>query len=151
MFPIEWANITRAMHLRHGELAYLPEIDMSLVLVGTINEFTVAVMLGADVSKCSTRTVEDLAGPAFAINGFRFEGEIGSLEKLETMDNRYEALVVCGKEILLVARPPSNVGYVAIKVGELEQGSSSKVPFAYRTWRIVKDHGGEVVELYKKN
>lgn len=151
MSPLEWVNITRAMHLHHGDLAYLPEFDMSLVLVGTINEFAVAVMLGTDVSKCTTRTVEDLSGPAFTINDFRFEGDIGSLEKLDTMDDRYEALVVCGKEILLVARPPSNVGYVCIKVAELEKASSSKVAFAYRTWRIVKDYGQEVIELYRKS
>lgn len=150
MLPIEWVKITRAMHLREGALAYLPDLDLSLVLVGTINEFTVAVMLGADVSKCTTRTVEDLSGPAFAINGFRFEGDIRTLEKLETMDDRYEALVVSGKDVLLVARPPSNVGYVIIKVAELEQENPSKAAFAYRTWRIVKDHGDEAVEIYKK-
>jgi hypothetical protein len=150
MFPIEWAKITRAIHLRHGDLAYLPDFDMSKALVGTINEFTVAVMLGADPSKCTTRTVEDLAGPAFTINGIRFEGDIRSLEKLETMDDSYEALVVCGKDVLLVARPPSNVGYVTIKVAELEQGNSN-IAFAYRNWRIVKDHGDKVVELYRKD
>lgn len=151
MYPIEWINITRAVKLHHGDLAYLPDADMSLVLVGTINEFTVAVMLGADVSKCTTCAVEDLAGPAFALNGFRFEGDISSLEKLDIMDDRYEALAICGKEILLVARPPSNIGYVTIKIGELEQDHYSNVAFAYRRWRIVKDYGNQVVELYKNH
>lgn len=151
MFPIEWAKVTRAVHLRHGDLAYLPDFDMSLVLIGTINQFRIAVMLGADVSKCTTREVEDLAGPAFAINDVRFEADIRSLEKLETMDDRYEALVVSGKEVLLVVRPPSNVGYVTIQVAELEEGSPSNIAFAYRNWRIVKNYGDNVVELYRKS
>jgi hypothetical protein len=151
MFPIEWIDITRAIHLSHGDLAYLPDLDMSLVLVGTINEFTVAVMLGADVSKCTTQSVENLSGPAFTVSGVRFEADIRSLEKLDIMDDRYEALVVCGKDVLIVARPPSNVGYVTIKVAELKEESSSQVPFAYRSWRLVKDHRDKVMELYRKD
>lgn len=150
MFPIEWVKITRATRLQYGDLAYLPDFDMSLALVGTINEFTIAIMLGADVSRCTTRAVEDLSGPAFAVSGFRFEGDIQSLEKLDTMDERYEALVIVGNEVLLVVRPPSNVGYATIRVAELEEENVSSTAFAYRNWRIVKDHGDDVVELYKK-
>ena len=150
MFPIEWVQITRAVHLQHGNFAYLPSLEMARVLVGTINGFTVAVMLGADVSRCTTREVEDLEGAAFAIGDYRFEGDIGSLEKLDTMDERYEALVICGKDVSVVARPPSNVGYVVIKVGEVEEENPSKVPFAFRKWRLVRQHGRDVVELYKK-
>ena len=150
MFPIEWTKIRRAKNLKHGELAYLQDLDMSLVIVGTINEITVAVMLGADVSKCTTRNVEDLSGAAFSIDAIRFEGDVKSLERLEIMDDRYEALVVSGSSLLLVARPPSNAGYVTIEIAELEEQNPSSIAFAYRAWRIVKDDNERVVELYRK-
>jgi hypothetical protein len=150
MFPIEWVRITRAVQLQHGNFAYLPRLEMARVLVGTINDFTVAVMLGADVSRCTTREVGDLEGAAFAIGEYRFEGDIESLEKLDTMDQPYETLVICGKDVSIVARPPSNVGYVVIKVGELDEESPSKVPFAFRKWRLVRQHGRDVVELYRR-
>lgn len=150
MFPIDWTKITRAEQLRHGDFAYLLDYERELVLVGTINDIKVAIRLGADVSKCTTLTVEELSGPAFVIGNIRFEADLSSLEKLETMDERYEALVVSGKDILLVARPPSKVGYITPKVAELAEGNPSSLAFAYRNWRIVKDHGDQVVELYKK-
>ena len=71
------------------------------------------------------------------------------MEKLDNMDDRYGALVVAGKDVSIVARPPRNVGYCLIKVGELESENPSGVAFAYRSWRIVKDHGDFVVELYR--
>lgn len=153
MFPIEWARITRAVNLKSGEFAYLPSLDMSRILVGKDNaepDYTIAVMLDADVSKCTVREVKNLDGPAFAVAGYRFEGDIQSLEKLDSMDDRYGALVVSGKDISIVARPPHNAVYALIKVGELDEENPSKVPFAYRRWRLVKESGDSVVELYRK-
>lgn len=153
MFPIEWSRVTRARSLTYGDFAYLPELDSSRVLIGTDPkdpDYTVAVMLDADVSKCTVTVVEELEGPAFKVGGFRFEGDIESLEKLEQMDDRYGALIVAGKDIAIAARPAGNVGYCQIKVAELEEENPSQVAFAYRRWRVVKDYGQSVVELYSK-
>lgn len=83
------------------------------------------------------------------MTGFGIEVDETSCEKLELMDAPTNSMVIKGREAFIAAVPPSNFGYVTIKVSDLEL-ESSQVQHAFRKWRLILRDAEREHELFAK-
>jgi hypothetical protein len=135
--PIDVLSLCRAEKLAFGEVAWLHDYDNALAFVGTVNQHPVVTLIYPD-GQFKTRSVEDLTGVAQKLSGSKFIVDPLSVGKFDHQDRKLGALVVDRQGLGIAASPPSQRGYIIMRLG----GEHAKFEFdiyCYPTWRLVVD------------
>lgn len=150
MLPPSSFTMRRAHEVQPGQFARLLDHGNAPIVAGTINGLVVAVFIEPADKRCNTAEVKDLSGPAMVFSDVEFQIDPLVCEKLDFMDLPAGSLAMKGNELLILGVPPSNLGYIPIKLQELTT-EGSHVAHGFREWRIVHRFGDQEYQLFHSN
>lgn len=148
MLPAKAFTLRRAHEVQPGQFALLLDYANQPIVVTQRGEFSIAVFLKPTDDKSNTAYTSDLTGPAIVFSDPIFEVDPLKCEKLDFMDNRSCCLAIKGSELLIVAVPPSNFGYIELKLQDLPTENSG-ITYGFRDWRAILRDGEREYVLFE--